>query len=421
MQNTSGRTEKEEFSQDKKQDFVNPCHSAEKGESIRTNNILLNGESEDSNLMKKNENIKNGKWSEEEDEQLKTLVKTYGCKNWKRVAEEMPTRSAVQCLHRWTKILQPGLIKGPWTIEEDRQLMEWMQIKGAHKWSHCAEFIKGRSGKQCRERWFNTLNPNVKKGNWTAEEDLKIFQLFSEFGSKWSKIASFFSGRTENSIKNRFYSTLRRIHAEKKKNENDSELAKDCSLTSLEELLQHFPEALSEKVKAMEEENISVPDVMAKMLNKKTSRQEYEKKPDTMKFSLDIDASIGSSMKQPTLLKNTRELNENLFNSRNLSPPTYNLSPVQRGFECLNFQEKRPIILSENNFFNLNTPPQIPMALANNNQVFYNLVSQLNQLNKNLMNTKNQLYSFDQLKNNFLMITNNFESHINLMASKNHK
>jgi len=38
--------------------------------------------------------------------------------------------------------------------------------------------IKGRSGKQCRERWFNNLNPNVKKGNWTAEEDQIIFQQY---------------------------------------------------------------------------------------------------------------------------------------------------------------------------------------------------------------------------------------------------
>jgi len=120
----------------------------------------------------------------------------------------------VQCLHRWTKILRPGLVKGPWTTEEDKQLLNWIKINGPCKWSKCSNIIQGRSGKQCRERWFNTLNPNVKKGNWSPEEEYNIFLLYEKFGSKWSKIASFFEGRTENSIKNRFYSTLRRIHSD---------------------------------------------------------------------------------------------------------------------------------------------------------------------------------------------------------------
>jgi hypothetical protein len=114
-------------------------------------------------------------------------------------------------MHRWNKILKPELIKGPWTIEQDRKLLSWVKNDGPKNWSSCAQFIKGRSGKQCRERWYNTLNPNVKKGNWEPEEDYLLFKLFNEFGCKWSKINLLFIGRTENSVKNRFYSTLRRI------------------------------------------------------------------------------------------------------------------------------------------------------------------------------------------------------------------
>jgi hypothetical protein len=207
---------------------------------------------EEDSKNKINDSIKNGKWTEEEDEQLKRLVTQLGAKNWKKVSLSIPTRSAVQCLHRWTKILQPGLVKGPWTIEEDKKLTEWVNKKGPHKWSHCAEAIPGRSGKQCRERWFNTLNPEVKKGEWTAEEDFRIFELFSKYGSKWSKIASHFQGRTENSIKNRFYSTLRRIYAEKKKLEGHSPsgVAIDKNSTSLDDLLINFDEALEEKRQA---------------------------------------------------------------------------------------------------------------------------------------------------------------------------
>ena len=60
---------------------------------------------------------------------------------------------------------------GPWQEEEDEKLLEWVKNNGPCKWSICAENIQGRSGKQCRERWFNNLNPNVKKGGWTQQED----------------------------------------------------------------------------------------------------------------------------------------------------------------------------------------------------------------------------------------------------------
>jgi hypothetical protein len=70
--------------------------------------------------------------------------------------------------------------------------------------------IAGRSSKQCRERWYNILNPSIKKGSWTAEEDKIIFSMYHEIGTQWTKIAEYLPGRTENSIKNRFYSNLRK-------------------------------------------------------------------------------------------------------------------------------------------------------------------------------------------------------------------
>lgn len=170
------------------------------------------------------------------------MVNKYGAKNWKLVSGLLGSRSPVQCLHRWTKILKPGLIKGPWTIDEDRKLINWVNQFGAYKWSHCSSLIKGRNGKQCRERWFNTLNPNVKKGNWSKEEDFYIFKYFNEYGSKWSKISQLIQGRTENAIKNRFYSTLRRFAADNCKNGTSI-----LTNFSLDELLKFFPEAYEEK------------------------------------------------------------------------------------------------------------------------------------------------------------------------------
>lgn len=79
------------------------------------------------------------------------------------------------------------------------------------KWTECSKRIIGRCGKQCRERWVNILNPDVKKGNWTDEEQYAIFEGLKTAHSSWSYLAKNIHGRTENSIKNYFYSSIRRI------------------------------------------------------------------------------------------------------------------------------------------------------------------------------------------------------------------
>jgi hypothetical protein len=201
-----------------------------------------------SNTSFSDDGQKLGKWTKEEDESLLNAVHIYGTKNWKLVSKVVQKRNQVQCLHRWTKILQPGLTKGPWSIDEDRKLMQWVKKEGPCKWTTCAEYIKGRSGKQCRERWLNTLNPSVKKGGWEAEEDYLIFKLYNKFGSQWSKISLKMPTRTENSIKNRFYSTLRRIAAEKEFGTNSNGSIKKGK-SKLESLIKYVPDAIEEKTK----------------------------------------------------------------------------------------------------------------------------------------------------------------------------
>lgn len=58
-----------------------------------------------------------GNWTMEEDEKLRKAVAEFGGRNWKKIAEQIVDRTDVQCLHRWQKVLRPGLIKGPWTAE----------------------------------------------------------------------------------------------------------------------------------------------------------------------------------------------------------------------------------------------------------------------------------------------------------------
>lgn len=93
----------------------------------------------------------------------------------------MKDRTDVQCLHRWQKVLNPDLVKGPWTKEEDEIVIKLVDKNGARNWSKIAESLPGRIGKQCRERWHNHLNPDIKKDRWTEEEDLAIMEAHKMF------------------------------------------------------------------------------------------------------------------------------------------------------------------------------------------------------------------------------------------------
>ena len=123
-------------------------------------------------------NTSRGKWSTEEDLTLKAAVEAHSAKNWKKISEMLQGRTDVQCLHRWQKVLKPGLVKGPWSKEEDEKVCELVKQHGMKSWSLIARQFTGRLGKQCRERWYNHLNPDIKKTAWTEEEDQKIIEVF---------------------------------------------------------------------------------------------------------------------------------------------------------------------------------------------------------------------------------------------------
>jgi hypothetical protein len=99
--------------------------------------------------------------------------------------------------------------KRPFTEEEDRIILEFIRSNGPRNWNLIAEELKHRTPKQCRERWHNHLNPDIRKGPFSPEEDEIVARNQAVLGNKWAEIARLLPGRTDTLVKNRWNASLR--------------------------------------------------------------------------------------------------------------------------------------------------------------------------------------------------------------------
>ncbi|KAG5219146.1 transcription factor MYBR [Salix suchowensis] len=129
---------------------------------------------------------RSSKWTGDEVRVRADAVKRYNSRNWKKIAECVPDRTDVQCLHRWQKVLDPKLVKGPWKKEEDDLIRELVETHGNKKWSQIAKHLPGRIGKQCRERWHNHLNPDINRTSWTKEEEAILIKTENSIKNHWN-------------------------------------------------------------------------------------------------------------------------------------------------------------------------------------------------------------------------------------------
>ena len=151
---------------------------------------------------------KNQKWTPEEDALLTQIANGNESVNWKAAEAQFPGKTSQQIFERWTKVLDPSLLKGSWRREEDEIIIKFVRTYGCKSWTKLAKMLPGRIGKQCRERWLNHLNPDLSRGPWTPQEDYQLMILHEQFGNSWSKIAARMPTRADNMIKNRWYSTI---------------------------------------------------------------------------------------------------------------------------------------------------------------------------------------------------------------------
>jgi hypothetical protein len=287
------------------------------------------------------------------------------------------------------------LKKGQWSPQEDKLLKQWVKINGPKKWEACGRFIQGRKGKQCREHWKNCLNPDLLKGKWTPEEDFLIMFFYPKCKESWKKIIPLFNGRIENSIKNRFYSQLRKYATKDMKPKERKRLS---SKIKLDELKNYLNEALE----AAKADLIKKRKMTEEQFNAFIEKQEQKLKENIFIEGEHIESNLSTNKGDSF----TEEDSNNIFlqNKRNRTKDVVNeninMNDIKNSDELIEFDGKN---LNKNDIYYLDN-------FSNDNNFFGN----------NLDDKNNNDINIDKINNDISNSNNNFdEQSINYIEYKN--
>jgi hypothetical protein len=165
------------------------------------------------------------KWGSQEDDLLRQAVDALGHSSWVEVAEIVSTRDSKQCLQRW-KAIDPSIRRGRFTADEDDSLLEAHKCFG-EKWCDVAKCVIGRSDMQCRERYFNHFKHNDPSHlSPLSEQEIEVLKrLVNQHGPSWSFISKCMNGRADHFLRKEY----KKIQAEL----SNEELPGNAPVTSI--------------------------------------------------------------------------------------------------------------------------------------------------------------------------------------------
>ncbi|KAF1850728.1 uncharacterized protein K460DRAFT_274073 [Cucurbitaria berberidis CBS 394.84] len=141
---------------------------------------------------------------------LPTSLMDGDVKDWCRIATELPGRTNKDCRKRWHNSVAGGLKKGQWSKSEDHLLSKGVEQYG-QRWTLVANCVESRSADQCAKRWQQSLDPDLDRSEWRDEEDSILIEATQRLGRHWKDIQrDHFPGRSKNCIKNRYTVLVRR-------------------------------------------------------------------------------------------------------------------------------------------------------------------------------------------------------------------
>ena len=285
--------------------------------------------------------------------------------------------------------------KSCWTISDDKLLIQLAEKYGFSHWNIIASYFQNKKGKQCRERWYNNLCPDVNKSPWTLEEETLLLLLHNKIGNKWSKLSKYLKGRTDNNIKNYWNSNMKKRH----------NFANENLKNKLSEIKKRFKKENQEIIeKLLINELIEIINKQMKSIkiNKKIAYENY---------------------------KNLKQTNENILEAKKLREILGYSSRLKKSKNleavCLVNKEKIKNDIYNNNKFELKGEKNNPFNICNNNFILKekNELNGKKEMNIKQLDKKNGLYikkelnidykintinEFDEIDDNYYNIFNSF-------------